>query len=86
MRHVGEACLSSQNARRLARLCLSYSNRWLHSFEGTHKLALAELARALPSTSGGGGRGGRRGKKDGDDSEGSEQRELLRRLTQQLFS
>ena len=39
--------MSSQNARRLARLCLSYSNRWLHSFEGTHKLALAELARVL---------------------------------------
>ncbi|CAM9282676.1 unnamed protein product [Ascophyllum nodosum] len=47
LRHAGEACMSSQNARRLARLCLSYSNRWLHSFEGTHKLALAELARVL---------------------------------------
>lgn len=44
--------MSSQNARRLARLCLSYSNRWLHSFEGTHKLALAELARSLPPFAG----------------------------------
>lgn len=48
LRHAGQACMSSQNARRLARLCLSYSNRWLHSFEGTHKLALAEFAKALP--------------------------------------
>ncbi|CAM9526846.1 unnamed protein product, partial [Chrysoparadoxa australica] len=34
-RSLGEACSSSQNARRLARLCLSFSNRWVHCFEGT---------------------------------------------------
>ena len=30
---IHEACVSSQNARRLARLSLSYSNRWLPTFE-----------------------------------------------------
>lgn len=76
--------MSSQNARRLARLCLSYSNRWLHSFEGTHKLALAELARGLPSTGSGaiGGSDARGG--DGESKE--EQRDILKRLTEELFS
>ena len=41
---VHEACVSSQNARRLARLSLSYSNRWVRNFEATHKMALAALA------------------------------------------
>jgi tetratricopeptide (TPR) repeat protein len=41
---VHEACVSSQNARRLARLSLSYSNRWLKNFEATHKMALAALS------------------------------------------
>ena len=36
---VMEACVSSQNARRLARLSLSYSNRWIKNFESTHRLA-----------------------------------------------
>jgi len=44
LRHISEACMSSQNARRLARLCLSYSNRWVKFFEDTHKISLAELA------------------------------------------
>lgn len=84
--------MSSQNARRLARLCLSYSNRWLRSFEGTHKLALAELARALPSTAGVGGAATDAGRRGGGvvgrsgDGEGSEQKELLKRLTEELFS
>ena len=39
-----EACVSSQNARRLARLSLSYSNRWLHQFESTHAGALSMLS------------------------------------------
>lgn len=82
--------MSSQNARRLARLCLSYSNRWLRSFEGTHKLALAELARALPSTAGVGATGAGRGSGEAigrsGDGEGNEQRELLKRLTEELFS
>lgn len=88
--------MSSQNARRLARLCLSYSNRWLHSFEGTHKLALAELARTLPAAGSGGGGGalgtaaaekggnGRRG--DGGQGDEREQRDILKRLTEELFS
>ncbi len=71
--------MSSQNARRLARLCLSYSNRWLHSFEGTHKLALAELARSLPSVSGAPSGHGQRGNQ-------AEQGEILKRLTEELFS
>jgi tetratricopeptide (TPR) repeat protein len=41
--HSGEAAVAAQNARRLARLCLSYSNRWLSRFEGTHEIALAKL-------------------------------------------
>ena len=76
--------MSTQNARRLARLCLSYSNRWLHSFEGTHKLALAELARALPASKQGGGVGGG-GRGAGAEAE-REQMEMLTHLTEQLFS
>jgi tetratricopeptide (TPR) repeat protein len=38
---AADACVTSQNARQLARLCLSYSTRWMGSFEGTHKLSLA---------------------------------------------
>lgn len=71
--------MSSQNARRLARLCLSYSNRWLHSFEGTHKLALAELGRSLPPTGGSGDMG------DNEESK-EEQRDILQRLTEELFA
>ena len=41
---VSEACVSAQNARRLARLCLSYSTRFLKNFEHTHQVALEELA------------------------------------------
>lgn len=76
--------MSSQNARRLARLCLSYSNRWLHSFEGTHKLALAELARSLPSS--GGSSLGESSQRGGDGESEEEQREILKRLTKELFS
>ncbi|CAB1096700.1 unnamed protein product [Ectocarpus sp. CCAP 1310/34] len=88
LRHAGEACMSSQNARRLARLCLSYSNRWLHSFEGTHKLALAELSRSL-STTGGDGAGGNVGQRRGSGGCGEgerEQKDILQRLTEELFS
>jgi tetratricopeptide (TPR) repeat protein len=38
-----QACVASQNARRLARLSLSYSNRYLKHFETTHAAALAAL-------------------------------------------
>jgi hypothetical protein len=41
---IHEACVSSQNARRLARLSLSYSNKWLSNFEATHRMALAALS------------------------------------------
>ena len=34
----------AQNARRLARLCLSYSNRWLDKFESTHRCAAEALS------------------------------------------
>jgi tetratricopeptide (TPR) repeat protein len=44
LRRFTEACISSQNARRLARLSLSYSNKWLKTFESTHKACLAALA------------------------------------------
>ena len=47
LRHISEACVSSQNARRLARLCLSYSNRYLPNFEATHVAALKELAASV---------------------------------------
>lgn len=53
LHHAAEAAVSAQNARRLARLCLSYSNRWLHNFEATHKCAadlLALQGSGLPDT------------------------------------
>lgn len=45
--HIGDACISSQNARRLARNCLSLSNRYVVSFEDTHMKALGELSSIL---------------------------------------
>ena len=44
LHHVEEAVVSAQNARRLARLCLSYSNRWLDKFENTHRCCAEALA------------------------------------------
>lgn len=44
LNHAAEAAVSAQNARRIARLCLSYSNRWIHKFEATHKCATEQLA------------------------------------------
>lgn len=41
----GEACVASQNARRLAKLSLSYSNRWIKVFEATHQAALTKLTK-----------------------------------------
>ena len=40
LRSPDAACKSSQNARKIARLCLSHSNRWLNTFHWTHQLAL----------------------------------------------
>lgn len=37
------ACKSSQNARRIARLSLAYSNRYLAHFQHTHSVALADM-------------------------------------------
>lgn len=37
------ACKNSQNARKIARLCLSYSNRWIDTFQYTHEIALSDL-------------------------------------------
>lgn len=44
LRLISEACVSAQNARRLARLCLSYSTRFIKNFEETHRVALEELS------------------------------------------
>ena len=44
LQHLEEAVVSAQNARRLARLCLSYSNRWLDDFERTHRWCAESLA------------------------------------------
>jgi len=43
LRLVAEACVSAQNARRIARLCLSYSTRFLKHFDYTHQTALEQL-------------------------------------------
>jgi tetratricopeptide (TPR) repeat protein len=37
------ACKNSQNARKIARLCLSYSNRWIDTFQYTHEIAIADI-------------------------------------------
>ena len=44
LRRFTEACVSSQNARRLARLSMSYSNKWITTFEATHVACLTALA------------------------------------------
>ena len=42
--HVSDACISSQNARKLARLCLSVSSHYLPILESIHKTSLNQLA------------------------------------------
>ena len=37
------AAKSSQNARKIARLCLSHSNRWINIFHWTHQVALQDV-------------------------------------------
>lgn len=39
-----QASVSAQNARRLARLCLSYSTKFLKHLEFTHQTALEQLS------------------------------------------
>ena len=37
------AAKSSQSAKKIARICLSYSNRWIKEFEHTHNCAVEEI-------------------------------------------
>jgi hypothetical protein len=60
----------------------SYSNRWLNAFEGTHKLALSELAASGSSStnamfSGVAGKGSIRGVSQAD---------LMKQLTSELYN
>ncbi len=48
--HISDACVSSQNARRLARLCLSVSSHYLPMLESTHKQSLNELSNVLKNS------------------------------------
>lgn len=48
--HISDACVSSQNARRLARLCLSVSSHYLPMLESTHKQSLNELSSVLKNS------------------------------------
>ena len=43
------ACKNSQNARKIARLCLSYSNRWIDTFQYTHEICVADIKYELRS-------------------------------------
>ncbi len=43
LKDIDGATTSCQNARRLARLCLGYSNRWLGQFESTHRTVLRAM-------------------------------------------
>ena len=47
LRDLGEAFMCSQNARRLARLSLNYTNRWTDQMEHTHKVVMCEIAAKL---------------------------------------
>lgn len=40
---TGDACMNSQNCRKLSRLCMSVSNRYLARFEETHLIAMNKL-------------------------------------------
>eukprot|EP01038_Epipyxis_sp_PR26KG_P008964 gene8964-12086_t len=44
------ACKNSQNARKIARLCLSYSNRWIDTFQYTHDICINDLKYELGQT------------------------------------
>jgi hypothetical protein len=37
------ACRSSQNARKISRLCLSYSSRWISHFQRTHQATIEDV-------------------------------------------
>ena len=48
--HISDSCVSSQNARRLARMCLSVSSHYLPMLESTHKQSLNELTNVLKNS------------------------------------
>lgn len=43
------ACKNSQNARKIARLCLSFSNRYIDTFQYTHSVAISDMKYDLSS-------------------------------------
>jgi len=47
--HIGDACISSQNCRRLCRLCISITSRYVPQFEETHMKAIYEMSNMLRS-------------------------------------
>ena len=63
------ACKSSQNARKISKLCISYSNRWLSTFQRTHEIVLEDLKYMVATTT----------------NKTSEEMELLRRLIDDMF-
>ncbi|GMF19758.1 unnamed protein product [Phytophthora lilii] len=50
MREFEAASVSSANAQRLAKLCLSYSNRWLSQFQATSDCAALAIATLMEDT------------------------------------
>ena len=40
---ISQACINSQNARRLLKLCLNYGNIYVNNFESTHRICLDRL-------------------------------------------
>lgn len=63
--------MASQNARRLARLSLSYSNRYLRHFEATHRSCLAALHHTLEIRS---------------KVKGKDKKELFKNLTETFYT
>ncbi len=45
--HICDACVNSQNARRLAKTCLNISSKFIPTYEVTHKRSLIELSSIL---------------------------------------
>ncbi|KAE9350765.1 hypothetical protein PF008_g6278 [Phytophthora fragariae] len=52
MRDFEAASVSSANAQRLAKLCLSYSNRWLSQFQATSDCVALAIATLMEDTNG----------------------------------
>eukprot|EP01031_Cornospumella_fuschlensis_P029422 gene29422-35514_t len=66
------ACKSSQNARKIARLCLSHSNRYIETFQFTHKVAISDMKYDLST-------------RDCDDYT-QEQLQVIKELSEALFA